>query len=66
MMHSEALVNMESWAFFVKGKFRKEVWITLFFNILRTIWYERNEVRFNRKSFNLLICVEAVKLRLGH
>lgn len=66
VLHSSAVVNMESWNSLAQNKFWGEGWLTLFFNIVWSIWYIRNEVWFNGKSFILSNCVESIKNWLGY
>lgn len=66
VMHSDPCVNIASWDSFVTGRFKKELWNSLFFNITWSTWFKRNNAKFQKKTLNITELIYAIKVRLGH
>lgn len=66
VLHDNPKVNLMNWQSLVSGAFKKELWTSLFFVIVWSIWFERNQVCFNGKLLNLDSIFASIKLRLAH
>lgn len=56
---------IQSWSSLVRGQFKSKLWSTMFLNLVRSIWFERNELRFNKKQLYLSRIIDSIKLQLG-
>lgn len=48
-------MNIKRWTLLVQGSFKRDLWKSMFFVIVWTDWYERNELKFNNKELQLTI-----------
>lgn len=56
---------MESWTNLVTVSFKRDLWPSLFFVTIWSIWLEKNQIKFNVKNPNLVQMKNNIKLRLG-
>lgn len=65
-MHKEFIINILSWELMVGSGFKRDVWNCLFFNIVWTIWYEKNQAKFHDQKFKHDRVLQDMKTRLGN
>lgn len=66
VLHEDSKRNFISWQSLVSGGFKKELWSSLFFVVVWSIWFERNQACFNGEFLKLESIFTSIKLRLAH
>lgn len=64
-LHADPIINIQQWSEMIGGKVSKKLWRSLFFAVTWTIWYYRNQCKFNAHLCEWPKIFEEVKLRLG-
>lgn len=66
LLHEKATMNMEMWCNMVQSGLKKELQITFLFNVVWSLWFYRNEIKFGGKNEYFQGLIETIKIRLGH
>ena len=55
----------EQWLGLIKDRKRKDIWCISLACVVWSLWYERNQIKFERKGVNFQAFVTSLKLRIG-
>lgn len=65
MLHADPYVNIISWSNMVRGKFKPCLWDSVFFVMVWSLWYKRNQIKFDNNKFYVPILSSKITKRVS-
>lgn len=64
IVHGKAIVNIEMWSHMVWSGIKTDLWVTLFFNVVLSVWYYKNELKFGNKNEDVTRLIDKIPFSL--